>query len=157
MPLLSLFLERTMPLMPWHKTDRPECRRLNAVLKSVDPNAFTVYNQALRRHEVWVPSVSQGEALLFALESDQGQPIHPDGYANVVLAQMAEMRRDPEELIRETTEHNERLRRRQRQAFVDEFAEVAAYVDPAIQQEADGALRFDVDDVFRGLRAAYGK
>ena len=146
-----------MPLMPWHKTDRPECRRLNRILRAIDPAVFTVYNQALRRHEVWAPSMGQGETLLFALESDQGQPIHPDGYGQHVLAQLAGMRKGPEAVIREVTEHNERLAARQRQALEEEVLEVTRYVAPALQEEAGGAPRRRAEDVFRGVRAAFGE
>ena len=146
-----------MPLMPWHVRGRPECRRLDRVLREIDPRAFCVFNRALRRHEVWAPSVSQGEAMVLALESDGGEALHPDAYGQWVLAQLAGMRKGPEAVIREVTEHNERLARRRARDAREELEAKTRYVAPALQRELDGTLRHGAEDVIRGVRTALGE
>jgi hypothetical protein len=116
-----------------------------------------VFNRALRRHEVWAPSVSQGEAMVLALESDAGKALHPDAYGQWVLSQLAGMRKGPEAVVREVCEHNERLALRKYEPERDEALEVARYVAPALQRELDGTLRHGAEDVLRGVREAMGE
>lgn len=143
------------PLPEYLNRNLPQCLRLTRVLAELDRDLFCVWNGRTQRYEVWGPSKSQGWAMLSAVEKPDGTPIHPDVYPTWILADLRS-RRDQTPDARKLLEQNARQVEKAWDAAMEEAGEMTKYVAKAVLEEAHGALRFGADDVFRGLRAAYG-
>lgn len=140
------------PLPEYLRPDLPECQRLTRVLRSMDPYLLCAWNGRSARYEVWGPSKSEGHAFITAVENLDGTPMHPDTYPTLILADLRARDRDPD--MRRILEHNAQLVERNWHAEMDSLGDEAAYVAKAVAQEAIGALRYGVADVFLGLRNA---
>lgn len=147
----------TQALAFFHKTNTPECQRMNRWLKSLDAGAFAVYNEALKVYEVWCRAVTGHTSLVMRLETDQGQPIRPEEAEVLVLGVLRAMLRPVDEQMEEILAHNARVQQAKRQEFLDRIEADAEYVAPAVIQELSGmAPRWSSADIFDSLTRAHG-
>lgn len=143
--------DRPYGLMPWHNTTLPECKRLNAVLRELDPKLFTIYDRRLQRYAVMGPSQSQGYAIIQWLEVN-GKPVDPDVAPMLLLDQIARM--DRRLNVGKLAEDVAAQMEKRWQAEREQMGEYAKYVWEAAVGELEGWQRHSTSDVMAGLRGA---
>lgn len=155
MPAIDLS-NPTEHLRAYHQHDAA-CKRLENVLREVDPYLIVRANKSINRYEIWRRNPSGSTTLALRIEGNSGEYRDPDEFGKAAVARLLGMQQPQKERIAAMDAHNERLRKAAQTKVEDVMLGVGEYLRPRIAAEEDGqAVRYPIEDVMQGVREAMG-